>query len=327
MRHDWTTEEIASMWRMPINDLLFSAHQVHRQYFNPNQIQISTLVNIKSGGCPEDCAYCPQSARYQTGVDNQPLMAIGEIEAAASAAKAQGATRLCLGAAWRSVKDRDLPVLARMIETVRSHGLECCMTLGMLTHDQANALAAAGLDYYNHNLDTSADHYTTIITTRTYEQRLQTIENVRDAGMKVCCGGIIGMGEKSLDRAGLLVRLAAFTPHPESVPINQLVRVEGTPLHQSPDIDPFDVVRTIAAARIVLPSARVRLSAGRRQMDDSTQALCFFAGANSLFYGDKLLTTENPEQAQDRLLFQRLGLEAESMPTDESLYASIDATV
>ena len=314
-RHDWSLDEIVTLYRQPLNDLLYRAHTVHRGCFDPNRIQLSTLVNIKSGGCPEDCAYCPQSVRYKTGVDSEALMSCEQVLAEARRAKASGASRFCMGAAWRGPKEKDIDRVAEMISGVRELGLETCVTLGMLKPGQAERLKNAGLDYYNHNLDTSASFYSSIISTRTYQERLDTLQRVRDAGINVCCGGIIGMGESVDDRAALLQTLASLPRHPESVPINTLVKVAGTPLAGEEDADPIELVRTIACARILMPRAYVRLSAGRTEMSDSTQALCFYAGANSIFYGEKLLTTENPQFSKDKALFARLGLVAD---TDEA---------
>lgn len=310
-RFDWTKQEITALFALPLNDLLFQAHTVHRQHFDPNAVQVSTLLSIKTGACPEDCKYCPQSARYNTDLEREKLMAVQAVQEAATAAKANGATRFCMGAAWRNPKDRDMSPLIEMINIVRDLEMETCMTLGMLDAEQAQQLADAGLDYYNHNLDTSPEYYQEIITTRTYADRLDTLANVRDAGMKVCCGGILGMGEDEADRVGLLHQLAILEPHPESVPINQLVKVAGTPLENADDLDPIEFVRTIAVARILMPTSHVRLSAGRTDMSDEMQAMCFFAGANSIFYGDKLLTTDNPESNSDQTLFARLGIHAE----------------
>ncbi|MES0874875.1 biotin synthase BioB [Sinimarinibacterium thermocellulolyticum] len=307
-RHDWRRDEVEALFRLPFNDLLFRAHGVHRRNFDPNQVQLSTLLSIKTGACPEDCAYCPQSVRYDTGLPREALMEIEAVVEAARAAKASGATRFCMGAAWRSPKDRDLAKVEAMVRAVKALGMETCVTLGMLKPAQAQRLADAGLDYYNHNLDTSPEFYGQIITTRTYADRLDTLANVRDAGIKVCCGGIVGMGEGPADRAELLRQLAIMDPHPESVPINQLVQVEGTPLKGTPPLDPIEFVRTIAVARILMPRSHVRLSAGRTEMSDEMQALCFFAGANSIFYGDRLLTTGNPQNARDRALMARLGI-------------------
>jgi len=308
VRHDWALDEILTLFELPLNDLLFAAQTAIRAHFDPNHVQLSTLVNIKTGGCPEDCAYCPQSIRYQTGLEISGLMGVDAVRTAAQAARNAGAGRFCMGAAWRSPKDRDLDQLVAMIGAVKAEGLETCMTLGMLTDKQAQRLKDAGLDFYNHNLDSSAGFYEQIITTRTYQDRLDTLMHVRDAGIHVCSGGIIGMGEGVRDRAGMLMMLANLPQHPESVPINLLVKVEGTPLEHVEDIDPFDLVRTIAVARILMPASYVRLSAGRETMSDEQQALCFAAGANSVFYGEKLLTTGNPDIEQDRRLFTRLGL-------------------
>ncbi|MDP9084216.1 MAG: biotin synthase BioB [Pseudomonadota bacterium] len=293
-------------------DLIFMAQQVHRHYQVPNTVQVSTLLSIKTGACPEDCAYCPQSVRFDTGLETQDLLELAEVTARARAAKESGATRFCMGAAYRSPKPKDLRKVLAMIREVKSLGMETCATLGMVTREQAQELRQAGLDYYNHNLDTSPDYYKKIITTRTYQDRLDTLQAVRDAGMSVCCGGIVGMGEEAQDRAELLHTLATLPTHPESVPINQLVRVAGTPLADAPALDPFDFIRTIAVARILMPRCHVRLSAGRGEMSDEMQALCFLAGANSIFYGDKLLTTGNPDIEHDQNLFRRLKIVAES---------------
>ena len=297
---------------LPFNDLLFQAQTVHRENHDPNSIQLSSLLSIKTGACPEDCAYCPQSARYKTGLKTEQLLPLDQIVAAAEKAKSNGAARFCMGAAWRSPKDRDIEQVAEAVAAVKKLGLETCATLGMLTPEHADRLSTAGLDYYNHNLDTSPEYYEEIISTRTYEDRLETLENVRHTGMKVCCGGIVGMGESKQDRVGLLTTLANLDPHPESVPINNLVKIPGTPLSETENIDPFDFVRTIAVARILMPSSYVRLSAGREEMNDQLQALCFLAGANSIFYGDQLLTTSNATVEHDRELFSRLGMAAES---------------
>ncbi|HEX7814677.1 biotin synthase BioB [Dyella sp.] len=308
VRHDWTRDEVAALFAMPFNDLLHRAHETHRQYHDPNAVQVSTLLSIKTGGCPEDCSYCPQAARYDTGVQAQKLMSVEAVVARAQAAKDAGASRFCMGAAWRSPKDRDVAKVAQIISAVKGLGLETCATLGMLNGEQADTLKAAGLDYYNHNLDTAPEFYGEIIQTRQYQDRLDTLEHVREAGLKTCCGGIVGMGETRSQRAGLLQTLANLPEHPESVPINQLVRVKGTPLENSQALDPFEFVRTIAVARILMPASMVRLSAGRQDMDDAVQALCFHAGANSIFYGEKLLVTGNPEVEHDRALFRRLDL-------------------
>jgi biotin synthase len=311
IRSDWTRQEILDLFARPFNDLLHRAHETHRRHFDPNTIQLSTLLNIKTGGCQEDCKYCAQSVHYDTGLGAGRLLDRDEIRAAAEQAKAAGAARFCMGAAWRELKDRDLPRIAAIVADVKALGLETCMTLGMMTPAQAAALQAAGLDYYNHNIDTSEEYYTNIITTRSYQDRLDTIGAVREAGLKVCSGGIIGMGEARSDRAGMLLTLATLDPHPESVPINLLVPIDGTPLGHTEPLDPFELVRTIAVARILMPRAHVRLSAGRRSLTDEAQALCFFAGANSIFYGDRLLTTENPDHEKDLALFDRLGLQSE----------------
>jgi biotin synthase len=316
LRHDWSLPEVEALFAQPFMDLILSAQRVHRAHHPANTVQLSTLLSIKTGACPEDCAYCPQSVRYDTGVGVEPLTQVETVRERAAAARAAGATRFCLGAAYRSPKPRELEVIGRMIGEVRALGLESCATLGMLTLAQAQQLKAAGLDYYNHNLDTSPEFYAEIITTRTYQERLDTLDAVRSAGLKVCCGGIIGMGESVRDRAELLRTLANLAPHPESVPINRLVRVAGTPLASAAEVDPFDFVRTIAVARLLMPRAQVRLSAGRTDMSDELQALCFLAGANSIFCGEKLLTTGNPEMARDRRLFERLGLAAEGHEAD-----------
>lgn len=311
-RHNWKIEEAKDLFEMPFNDLLHQAQRIHRQNFDPNEIQLSALLNIKEGGCPEDCAYCPQSARYKTGVEVSGLMPKEEVIKAAKEAKDNGASRFCMGAAWRCPKDKDLQEVVEIVTAVKSMGMETCATLGMLTEAQAMELKNAGLDYYNHNLDTSADYYGEIISTRTFQDRLNTLEYVRKADMNVCCGGIIGLGEGVDQRASMLVTLANMPKHPESVPINLLVRIDGTPLADAEAIDTFDMVRIIAVARIMMPLSYVRLSAGRTTMSDGDQALCFHAGANSVFYGDKLLTTENPEHQKDMALFQRLGLKAKA---------------
>jgi biotin synthase len=310
-RHDWTVEEAEALFALPFADLIFTAQRVHRAWHAPNSVQMSTLLSIKTGACPEDCAYCPQSVRFDTGVQAQGLMPLSQVLERARAARDAGATRFCMGAAYRSPKARELDAIAQMVSAVRALGLETCATLGMLTRSQAGQLKDAGLDYYNHNLDSSEAFYAQIISTRTYRDRLDTLEAVREAGIQVCCGGIVGLGESARDRAQLLVTLANLPQHPESVPINQLVRVRGTPLGDAADVDPFDFVRTIALARVMIPKARVRLSAGRAQMSDELQALAFLAGANSIFYGEKLLTTGNPDVSADRALLSRLGLKPE----------------
>lgn len=307
----WSVGAVQALFELPLMDLLFRAQEVHRKNFNANEVQLSTLLSIKTGGCAEDCGYCPQSAHFETGVEASKLMPLAEVLESASAAKAQGATRFCMGAAWRSPKERDMERVTDMVRGVRALGLETCMTLGMLEAEQARALKEAGLDYYNHNLDSAPDFYGSIISTRTYQDRLDTLDHVRDAGINVCCGGIVGLGETRLQRAGLIAELANLDPYPESVPINNLVQVEGTPLAGTEPLDPFEFVRTIAVARITMPTTMVRLSAGREQMDEALQALCFAAGANSIFYGDKLLTTSNPQAERDRLLFERLGLKTQ----------------
>jgi len=314
VRTDWTLTEAEAIHGLPFNDLLFHAQRVHRQHFEPNKVQISTLLSIKTGACPEDCAYCPQSVRYETGLARDELMEVADVVAAARAARETGATRFCMGAAYRSPKPRQLAVIKSMIREVGALGLETCATLGMLTPEQAVELKEAGLDYYNHNIDTSESFYGEVITTRTYRDRLDTLQAVRNAGLNVCCGGILGMGETTRDRVQMLLTLATLDVHPESVPINQLVQVEGTPLHGLPALDPLELVRTIATARILMPKAYVRLSAGRTDMSEAVQALCFLAGANSIFYGERLLTTPNPGRSRDQQLFERLGLEPEGAP-------------
>ena len=310
IRHDWTQAEAAALFALPFADLMFHAQAVHRHHFDPNKVQISTLLSVKTGGCPEDCAYCPQSAHFDTGVAADKLMPLDDVLCAARDARDAGAARFCIGAAWRSPRDRDLDVIVEMVRGVKSLGLETCMTLGMLTAPQAGRLKESGLDYYNHNIDTSPEFYGEIISTRDYADRLETLGHVRDAGMNVCCGGIVGMGESPADRAGMLVTLATLPTHPESVPINMLVRAEGTPLADAAELDPIDFVRTIAVARIMLPASMIRLAAGRVEMDDAAQALCFLSGANSIFLGDRLLTTDNPAPERDHALFDRLGIAA-----------------
>ncbi len=312
----WSVEEIVALFDMPFNDLIFRAQQVHREHFDPREVELATLLSIKTGGCPEDCGYCPQAARYDTGVTAQKILPLDTVLQAAREAKAHGATRFCMGAAWREPKDRDLEHVEEMVREVKALGLETCATLGMLGEGQAEKLKQAGLDYYNHNLDTAPEFYSNIISTREYQQRIDTLGRVRDAGIKVCCGGIVGMGESRLQRAGLVAQLANMDPYPESVPVNNLVQVEGTPLHGTEPIDPLEFVRTVAVARITMPKARVRLSAGRRQMGEAIQALCFLAGANSIFYGDKLLTTGNPEVEEDQALLTKLGMHARGTAID-----------
>lgn len=312
-RHNWNVEEVERMYDMPFMDLLFDAQCVHRANFEPNKIQISTLLSIKTGACPEDCKYCPQSARYDTGLQTEALLDVDKVIKAAKAAKLAGSTRFCMGAAWKNPKPRDMPYLVEMIKEVKSLGLESCMTLGMLDASQATQFSEAGLDYYNHNLDTSPEYYHKIITTRSYQDRLDTLENVRDAGMKVCSGGIVGLGEASIDRCGLLVQLANMRKQPESVPINKLVKVKGTPLDSIDPLGDFTFIKTIAIARIMMPQSHVRLSAGREDMSEQTQVLCFMAGANSIFYGCKLLTTANPDENTDIKLFQKLGINKETV--------------
>jgi biotin synthase len=317
IRRDWTLDEVEALFALPFNDLLLQAQTVHRRHFRPNEVQISTLLSIKTGGCPEDCAYCPQSVRFETGLEREELMGVGAVVDAARQAKERGATRFCMGAAWRRPKGNQLETVEQMVRAVSALGLETCATLGMLDETQARALKDAGLDYYNHNLDTSEEFYGEIITTRTYQDRLDTLRHVRDAGLKVCCGGIVGMGEAPGDRAGLLHTLATLPAHPDSVPVNLLVRVAGTPLADAEPLDPIEFIRTIAVARILMPASHVRLSAGRSEMDESTQALAFFAGANSIFYGERLLTTDNPLEDRDRALLARLGLTPEPPPPAE----------
>ncbi len=309
---NWAHDEVLALYELPFAELVYQAQTVHRKNFSDGTMQLSTLLNIKDGGCPEDCHYCPQAARYHTGVKAKKLLSVEVVREKITTAKAAGATRFCMGAAWRELKDRDLPAITQLIREVHAQGLESCVTLGMLTDTQAEALKEAGLDYYNHNVDTSPEYYSEIITTRTYDDRLQTLQRVRDAGMKVCCGGIVGLGESRHDRAQMLVTLANFSPQPESVPINQLIPIPGTPLADQPAMDPLEFVRTVAVARIMMPKARVRLSAGRTNMSDELQALCFVVGANSIHYGEKLLTTSNPEIQKDQNLLKRLGITAEA---------------
>jgi biotin synthase len=312
-RHDWTVEEVRALFAMPFNDLLFLAASVHRRHFDPNKVQLSRLLSIKTGSCPEDCKYCPQSAHYDTGLEKEQLLEVEKVLSAAAKAKEEGATRFCMGAAWRNPNDKDFGKVLRMVEGVKALGMESCATLGMLTAEQAGALAEAGLDYYNHNIDTSEEHYKEIITTRTFEDRLETLANVRQAGMKVCCGGIVGMGESEDDRAAMLTTLATMDEHPESVPVNLLIRVPGTPLEGVKDTDPLEFVRTVAVARVLMPKSHVRIAAGRQAMSDEMQALCFFAGCNSIFCGEVLLTAGNAAPNRDAALFDRLGLVPETL--------------
>ncbi|MDI3322790.1 biotin synthase BioB [Pontibacterium granulatum] len=311
IRHDWTEAEVRALFELPFNDLMFQAQTVHRQYFNPNEVQVSTLLSIKTGACPEDCKYCPQSAHYSTGLEKERLLEVERVVEKAKQAKASGSSRFCMGAAWKHPHERDMPYVLDMVRQVKELGLETCMTLGMLDQDKADRLADAGLDYYNHNLDTSPEYYDKIITTRTYQDRLDTLQHVRDSGMKICSGGILGMGETATDRIGLLRQLANMPVQPESVPINMLVKVEGTPLENAEDLDNLDFLRSIAVARIMMPASHVRLSAGRESMSDEMQAMAFMAGANSIFYGECLLTTPNPETHRDLKLFKRLGIKPE----------------
>ena len=320
-RHDWSLDEIRGLFALPFNDLVFRAQGVHREHFDPNQVQVSTLLSIKTGACSEDCGYCSQSAKYDTGLEREKLLPLDEVVTAAQAAKDKGANRFCMGAAWRNPTDRNLDKVIEMIQAVRDLGMQTCVTLGMLTDTQARRLRDAGLDYYNHNLDTSPEFYGNVITTRTFQDRLDTLQHVRDAGINVCSGGILGMGESSTDRARMLQELVNLPEHPQSVPINMLVQVEGTPLFGAEQLDPLEFVRSIAVARILMPKSYVRLSAGRTEMSDELQALCFLAGANSIFYGERLLTTDNPAADHDRELFERLGLRMEQaeLETDQAI--------
>lgn len=328
-RHDWTLAEVTALLQQPFNDLIFHAQTVHRRHFNANRVQVSTLLSIKTGACPEDCKYCPQSGHYNTGLDKEKLMEVQKVLEEAQRAKEIGSTRFCMGAAWKHPSAKDLPYVLEMVKGVKAMGMETCMTLGKLDEAQTKALADAGLDYYNHNLDTSPEFYGNIITTRTYAERLQTLSYVRDAGMKICSGGILGMGESIADRAGLLIQLANLSEHPESVPINMLVKVEGTPLENAEDVDPFDFIRMLAVARIMMPLSHVRLSAGREQMNEQMQSLAFLAGANSIFYGEKLLTTANPQADKDMQLFARLGIKPEAREeyADEVHQAAIEHAI
>ena len=309
----WTLKEANALFEKPFFELLYEAQTIHRQHFDPQQVQISTLLSIKTGACPEDCKYCAQSARYKTGLEKERLMEVQQVVETARKARAAGSTRFCMGAAWKNPHERDMPYLETMVKEVRALGMETCMTLGMLNSSQAERLAKAGLDYYNHNLDTSPEFYGSIVTTRTYQDRLDTLDNVRDAGIKVCSGGILGLGEAVRDRAAMLVQLANLPKAPESVPINMLAKIKGTPFEDNEEVDPFDFVRTIAVARLIIPKSHVRLSAGREMMNEQTQALCFMAGANSIFYGCKLLTTTNPEENTDIALFKKLGIKREAI--------------
>ena len=313
IRHDWVLSEVMDIFQLPFNDLIFKAQTIHRQYFDANKVQVSTLLSIKTGACPEDCKYCPQSIHHDTGLEKEKLLEVQRVVEEAKAAKAVGATRFCMGAAWKHPTNRDMPYLLEMVKGVKALGMETCMTLGLLSQLQAYALADAGLDFYNHNLDTSPEFYQQIITTRTYSERLQTLAYVRQAGIKICSGGILGMGETLKDRANLLIQLANLDQHPESVPINNLVKVKGTPLANEKDIEPFDFIRMLAVARIMMPKSYIRLSAGREQMNEQMQALAFLAGANSIFYGDKLLTTSNPQVDKDNALFVKLGINPEKI--------------
>jgi biotin synthase len=329
MRNNWSLDEVQALFDLPFNDLMFQAQTVHRMYFDPNAVQVSTLLSIKTGACPEDCKYCPQSGHYNTGLAKERLLHVDKVLEKAKQAKDSGSTRFCMGAAWKHPSDKDLPFVLEMVKGVKEMGLETCMTLGKLTDDQANQLGDAGLDYYNHNLDTSPEYYDKIITTRTYQDRLDTLSHVRDAGMKVCSGGIVGMGEQATDRVGLLAQLANLPRQPESVPINMLVKVKGTPLENAEEIDNFDFIRCIAVARITMPKSHVRLSAGRESMSDEMQSMTFLAGANSIFYGECLLTTPNPDTNKDMQLFKRLGLrpEARIEKSDEEQEASLNKAI
>ena len=316
IRHDWSFTEVEALFNMPFNDLLFSAHTLHRKYFPHNEVQLSTLLNIKTGACPENCAYCPQSGHFDTGVEKEKLLDLENVVKSAESAKAKGATRFCMGAAWRSIPDRELPKIIEIVKAVRNLGMETCVTLGMLNAEQAKALKEAGLDYYNHNLDTSPEYYSKIITTRCYQDRLDTLQHVREAGLKTCCGGIMGLGESRTDRIEFLRQLANLPEHPHSVPINRLVPVKGTPLENQAQIDNIEFIRTIAIARVMMPNSVVRLSAGRTDMSEEMQALCLFAGANSIFYGEKLLITPNPEQDKDVALLKKLGIQTQKQPLE-----------
>ena len=324
MRNDWKKHEILDLYQLPFNDLLYLAHRIFREHHDPNKVQVSTLLSVKTGSCSEDCAYCPQSGHYDTEIEKERLLPLDEVKQNALAAKENGATRFCMGAAWRNPSDKNLDQIIQMVEVVKDIGLETCVTVGMLTESQAQKLKTAGLDYYNHNLDTSPEFYGSVITTRTYQDRLDTLEHVRNSGINVCCGGILGMGESREDRAGLLLQLANLPQHPESVPINMLIPIKGTPLEAAEKLDPFEFIRTIAIARILMPKTYVRLSAGREEMNEQTQALCFFAGANSIFYGETLLTAKNPATQKDKALFNKLGIQADQINsvTDDDLHVS-----
>ncbi|MCU7941518.1 MAG: biotin synthase BioB [Candidatus Thiodiazotropha sp. (ex Cardiolucina cf. quadrata)] len=326
LRHDWSLDEIEALFELPFNDLLFQAQSVHRANFDPNRVQMSSLLSIKTGACAEDCGYCSQSAKNATGLEAEKLMPLEDVVAAAEAAKAKGASRFCMGAAWRNPTDKNLERVVDMVEAVHDLGMETCLTLGMLTQAQANRLREAGLDYYNHNLDTSPEFYGNVITTRTFDDRLHTLANIRDAGINVCSGGILGMGESRRDRASMLRELCNLPRHPESVPINMLVKIEGTPLYNAEELDPFEFVRTIAVARLLMPHSYVRLSAGRTEMGDEMQALCFLAGANSIFYGERLLTTDNPEADRDIRLLRRLGMSTEQLQETEVKAAKVSCS-
>ncbi|MGH1536674.1 MAG: biotin synthase BioB [Gammaproteobacteria bacterium] len=328
MRNDWEKHEVLDLYQLPFNDLLYLAHRIFREHHDPNKVQVSTLLSVKTGSCSEDCSYCPQSGHYDTEIEKERLLSLDEVKQNAEAAKKAGASRFCMGAAWRNPSDKNLDQIIKMIEVVKDLGMETCVTVGMLTEPQAQKLKVAGLDYYNHNLDTSPEFYGNVITTRTYQDRLDTLEHVRNNGINVCSGGILGMGESREDRAGLLLQLVNLPQHPESVPINMLIKIKGTPLEHVDDLDAFEFIRTIAIARILMPKTYVRLSAGREKMNEQTQALCFFAGANSIFYGETLLTAKNPETEKDRALFNKLGIQADSVndPVNSALHSEIDSS-
>jgi biotin synthase len=329
LRNDWKKHEVLDLYQLPFNDLLYLAHRIFREYHDPNKVQVSTLLSVKTGSCSEDCSYCPQSGHYDTEIEKERLLSLEEVKQNAEAAKEAGASRFCMGAAWRNPSDKNLDQVIKMIGVVKDLGLETCVTIGMLTEPQAQKLKVAGLDYYNHNLDTSPEFYGNVITTRTYQDRLDTLEHVRNHGINVCSGGILGMGESREDRAGLLLQLANLPQHPESVPVNMLIKIKGTPLEHVEDLDPFEFIRTIAIARILMPKTYVRLSAGREEMNEQTQALCFFAGANSIFYGETLLTAKNPATEKDRALFNKLGIQADSVndPIHSGIHSEIDAQI